>query len=66
MKSLPKYALMLVVLLAAGTAASSELRAAPYERAPQIADLAIGSPHSPAPAVPAGDIVDRQRDARPR
>ena len=66
MKLFSKYAPMLVVLLATSTAVFAQSRATPLERARQIAELTAGGPHDPAPAVPASDIVDDQRELRPR
>ncbi len=66
MKLFSKHAVMLVVLLTTSTSVFAQSRATPLERAQQIAELTTGGPHDPAPAVPLSDIVDHQRELRPR
>jgi hypothetical protein len=66
MKILSKYLAMLAVLMAASTTVFADSRATPLERAREIADITAGGPHDPAPPIPAGDIVDHQRDLPPR
>jgi hypothetical protein len=66
MKMFSNYLAMLVVLLATSSAVFAQSRATPLERAQQIAQLTAGGPYDPAPAVPASDIVDHQRELRPR
>lgn len=57
MKPLPKYALLLVILLATGSSVFAQSRTAPLERAQQIAALTAGGLHDPAPSIPASDIL---------
>ena len=63
MTTLSKYAAILVFVLASSTALAHQ-REAPLILAQRIARLTASGPYDPAPAEPAGDIV--QRDARPR